>query len=103
MPATTVYAPIGTSVSGGWNGLPANPRRPLNFRPRSVSDGRNENLRMAKLSGRSQIWIILPHDRQRKSECRPAARLALDLQLLAMQLEDLAGKGDAQPGAAGAT
>src|ERR1700757_1878547 len=31
------------SVSGGWNGLPAQPRMPLNFLPLSVIAGRTEN------------------------------------------------------------
>ena len=33
------------SVSGGWNGFPAHPRRPLNCLPLSVIAGRIENLR----------------------------------------------------------
>src|SRR3954454_16448405 len=38
------------SVNGGWNGLPDQPRNPLNVRPRSVIDGRNANLRMVVTS-----------------------------------------------------
>src|SRR5580700_9867649 len=34
---------MGTSVSGGWVGLPDQPRTPLNLRPLSVSVGRTEN------------------------------------------------------------
>jgi hypothetical protein len=41
--AAITYAPIGMSVSGGWVGLPAHPRMPMNRRPFSVSAGRIEN------------------------------------------------------------
>src|SRR6266516_4969455 len=37
------------SVSGGWNGLPAQPRSPLKPRPRRVIAGRNEKTRIACL------------------------------------------------------
>src|SRR6185437_15691851 len=47
--AAITYAPMGTSVSGGCNGLPENPRRPLNVRPRNVSAGRNEKCRTSYL------------------------------------------------------
>src|SRR5262245_56204382 len=33
------------SVSGGWKGFPAQPRRPLNLRPRIVKVGRTLSLR----------------------------------------------------------
>src|SRR5579862_5915111 len=45
---------MGRSVSGGWSGLPAQPRMPLNFRPFSVSGGRTENFRTASPSPGTQ-------------------------------------------------
>jgi hypothetical protein len=39
-------AATGKSVSGGWLGLPDQPRRPLNARPRSVNVGRIEIFRI---------------------------------------------------------
>jgi hypothetical protein len=42
--AASTYAPIGMSVSGGWVGLPDQPRMPLNLRPFKVSVGRTANL-----------------------------------------------------------
>src|SRR5436190_12523808 len=44
--ATRTYAPTGTSVSGGWEGFPAHPRRPLNCLPLNVTPGPIENLRL---------------------------------------------------------
>ena len=43
--APSTYAATGKSVNGGWVGFPDQPRSPLNFRPRSVNVGRNENFR----------------------------------------------------------
>ena len=37
--AHNTYETIGKSVSGGWSGLPAQPRSPRNFRPRRVMAG----------------------------------------------------------------
>ena len=45
-----MYAATGRSVSGGWNGLPAQPRRPFHLRPLIVSVGRNENFRVPGMS-----------------------------------------------------
>src|SRR5689334_13918316 len=45
--APKMYAATGKSVNGGWSGFPAQPRRPLNFRPFSVSVGRTEYLRIS--------------------------------------------------------
>src|SRR5689334_11008222 len=45
-----MYAATGKSVRGGCSGLPAQPRSPLNFRPRIVSVGRTENLRIGSSS-----------------------------------------------------
>ena len=41
--APSMKAAIGRSVSGGCNGLPDQPRSPLNARPFIVSVGRTEN------------------------------------------------------------
>src|SRR5438270_13305132 len=95
---------MGTSVSGGWKGLPANPRRPLNFLPRSVRPGRNENLRMVPLSqpipspmsGRAHCLPLLVREGQAEREGRASAEFALDLELLTMELDDLTGEGKTQ-------
>src|ERR687897_117602 len=51
------------SVSGGWSGLPAQPRKPLNVRPRIVSAGRKEKWRMAAscspIAGRATRYRFL--------------------------------------------
>src|SRR5918995_3978590 len=51
------------SVSGGWSGLPAQPRKPLNVRPRIVSAGRKEKWRMAAscspIAGRATRYPFL--------------------------------------------
>src|SRR4029453_9621717 len=48
------------SVSGGCNGLPAQPRGPLNARPRKVRDGRNEKWRMETPFGRAKTRTPRP-------------------------------------------
>src|SRR5207248_4233635 len=53
----------------------------------------------APLSSRCQIGLILPHKGQSERKCRALPDLALDLELLTVELDDLPGERQPEAGA----